>query len=450
MIRILTVLLALGFVGLIGRLLSSDKGRRSLVLAVRSLWLHKLRSFLSVSGIIIGTLAVITLWAFGEGSMRDALEDIARQGATNVIIRSVKPPDNSSTQRRTRVAMYGLTYDDYERLRTISTVVRDVPMRIFPEEVRYLHHLHNGRVVATTPTYAVVNKVRLARGRFLTEADNAHMENVAVLGAGIADRMFPFEDPIDKALRLHNFVYRVVGVLHDRMPTGAVGGSTQTAEDFNNDVYIPLETCRVRYGEKIFSKSTGSFSGEQVELSQITLVIADMDGVRPAGQVVRELLGRYHDRKDWAVTIPLDRLEAAERERDRFLWLLFWIASISLFVGGIGIMNIMLATVTERTREIGVRRALGAKRRDITLQFLIEAIVQTSIGGFVGAVLGVALVFVIPLCYLILAGAHKPTHLNVNTIFGSLALDIVVGVVSGLYPAYRAARLDPIEALRHE
>ena len=143
MVRYLTMMLGLALLGLLAALLSSDKGRRGLVLAVRSLWLHKLRSVMSVLGIIIGTMAVITLMAFGEGSMQDALDDIKRQGATNVMIRSVKPPDDSSTQRRTRVATYGLTFADYERFLTIGTVIRRVPMRIFPQEIRHLERMHN-------------------------------------------------------------------------------------------------------------------------------------------------------------------------------------------------------------------------------------------------------------------------------------------------------------------
>src|SRR4051794_16148629 len=170
-------------------LLHWDKTSRSFVLAVRGLWLHKLRAFLSVLGIIIGTAAVIALMAFGEGSMHDALEDIKRQGATNIIIRSVKPPDDSSTQRRSFIANYGLSYKDYERFLTISTVIRHVPMRIFPQEIRRLERLVNGRVVGTTPAYSDVNKLELVAGRFLTPDDDHHMANVAVLGSEVAEKL---------------------------------------------------------------------------------------------------------------------------------------------------------------------------------------------------------------------------------------------------------------------
>jgi len=444
-------LLALAVVALVVALLWTDKGRRGLVLALRSLWLHRLRSVLSVLGIIIGTLAVIALMAFGEGSMKDALDDIARQGATNVIIRSVKPPDDSSTQRRTRIAIYGLTYADYDRFTTIPSITQRVPMRIFPQEIRFLERMQNGRVVATTADYADVNtEVRMAAGRFLDDTDDRGMLNVAVLGSAVADKLFPYEDPLKQSVRLGNYFYRVVGVVASRMPLAAVGGSSQSAEDFNNDVYIPLRTCRVRFGEKILIRQSGSFSGEQVELSQVTLTMKDMDSVRPAGSVVKELLERYHLKNDYAVTVPLDRLEAAEREKTRFTQLLTVIGGISLLVGGIGIMNIMLATVTERTREIGIRRALGAKRRDIILQFLIEAVVQTTLGGLVGVVLGLMVVFTVPWIAEHVFATHRPAVLNVPSILWALAVDLAVGILFGLYPAWRASRLDPIEALRHE
>jgi len=426
-----------------------DKVSRAMILAGRSLWLHKLRSSLSVLGIIIGTAAVIALMSFGEGSMQDALEDIARQGATNVIIRSVKPPDDSSSGRRTRIATYGLTQKDYDKFKMIDTVIRHVPMRIFPQEVRRLEKVWNARVVATTGKYAEVNKFDMATGRFLSDYyDDEKMENHTVLGSTIAEALFPFENPVGQTVVINKHEYLVIGVISERMPTGGVGGS-QAAEEFNSDVYIPLRTCQVRFGERIIIRQSGSFSGEQCELHQVTLTVTEMDKVRGVGKAIEEQLKRDHPRKDWAVTVPLDRLEQAERERDRYLILLAFIAGISLLVGGIGIMNIMLATVTERTREIGIRRALGAKRRDITLQFLIEAVVQTGIGGLTGLLLGLSIFFALPVVVNIFGG-KLPAKLHVPSLFYSPLASILVGVGFGLYPAIRASRLDPIEALRHE
>ncbi|MCI0638230.1 MAG: ABC transporter permease [Gemmataceae bacterium] len=435
-----------------------DKCCRLMVLALRSLWLHKLRASLSVLGIIIGTAAVISLMAFGEGSMHDALEDIKRQGATNIIVRSIKPPDDGSSQRRSFTVTYGLTYADFERFQMVSSVIGSVPMRIVdPQEIRRMQYMHRGRVVGTTAAYQNINKIQLVMGRFLVDADEEEgdgddvgMRNVCVLGSDVAEAMFPFESPLGQTVVLNKHLFVVVGVLAERMPTGAVGGSSVSAEEFNNDVYIPLRTCRGRYGERIYIRQSGARSGEQVELHQVTLTVTDMDQVRTTGDAVRDLLERNHLKKDWGVTVPLDRLEAAERQKQRFTVLLVFIASISLFVGGIGIMNIMLATVTERTREIGIRRALGAKRRDITFQFLIEAIVQTSVGGLFGVLLGLGIVYGVPYAAEQFFNSHLPAKLHVLSIFLSLGVSICVGVLFGWYPAQRASRLDPIEALRHE
>jgi putative ABC transport system permease protein len=432
------------------------KWRSGFVLALRSLWLHKLRSMLSVLGIIIGTGAVIALMGFGKGSMEDALEDIRQQGTTNVIIRSVKSMDDSSVGRRSWVASYGLTWDDYNRCAHIDTVIGSVPMRVFPQDVRHLDKVYpNARIVATTEDYQRINRFEMADGRFLVDGedqrdqgDDQLFRTVIVLGARVAEELFPFERAVGQTVVLNKEQYLVVGVIKDRMQRGTTGGG-QTAEDFNKDVYIPIRTCRVRFGERIVIRQGGTRTGEQVELHQITLTVGEIDQVRSTGDIVYNLLDRYHTtKKDWEVSVPLDRLEAAERERDRFTFLLAVIAAISLLVGGIGIMNIMLATVTERTREIGIRRALGAKRRDITMQFIIEAVVQTFIGGLLGVVSGLVVLFGVPLLYR-LFDSKLPAKLDVWSIFLSLFVAVGVGVLFGWYPAFRASRLDPIEALRH-
>jgi len=438
-------------------MLDITKLLRAVGLAVRSLWLHKLRAMLSVLGIVIGTSAVIALMAFGKGSMQDALNDIKRQGATNIIVRSVKPSDDSATANRSSVSTYGLKQQDLERFATFNdSLVRIVPMRVFPSEVRYLDRMDpKARLVATTPDYQSVNQLELASGRFLTDQDERTMANHCVLGAGLADKLFPFEEPLNKTVQIRNHRFLVVGLCKERMPTGGSGGS-QAAEDYNRDVYIPFSTARARVGEVVYIRSSGSRSAEKVIVSQVTITVdADFDTkegrarVKAVGEGIKDMLKEDHLKEDYTVTVPLDRLEAAEREEERFTSLLVLIASISLVVGGIGIMNIMLATVTERTREIGIRRALGAKRADIISQFLIEAVVQTTIGGLAGVVIGLIVVFGAPPLYKLVSGSSLPALLDWRSIVLSVGVSIVVGVIFGLYPAWRAARLDPIEALRH-
>src|SRR5262249_14735557 len=161
--------------------------------------------------------------------------------------------------------------------------------------------------------------------------DEHHMANVAVLGSAVAEYLYPFDNPIGQAVRLGQHFYEVVGVMDERMPTGGTGGS-QAAEEVNNDVYIPMQTCKVRFGERIFIRQSGARSGEQVQLSQVTLTVSDTDKVRPIGDIVRDILGKSHVKNDWAVTVPLDRLEEAERAKKRYQVLLAFIASISLLV----------------------------------------------------------------------------------------------------------------------
>jgi putative ABC transport system permease protein len=430
-------------------------GRGSVALALRSLRLHKLRSILSVLGIIIGTASVIALMAFGRGSMEAALEDIRRQGTTNVIISSVKPVDAPASARPTWVVNYGLTWEDFDRFKLIDTVIGQVPMRIFPQEARHLSRKVSARVVATTEAYAKTSRFEMAAGRFLRdgddqadEGDGQHLRNVAVLGSGVARNLFPFEEALGKAVVINKAEYLVVGVIKDRLSRGTTGGE-HPVENYNFDIYLPIRTCRARFGERIMFRLGSNIIAEQVELYRITLTISDIDKVRSTGVLVGEMLKSSHARNDWAVAVPLDRLKQAEDARDRYNMLLMLIASISLVVGGIGIMNIMLATVTERTREIGIRRALGAKRRDITMQFLIEAVVQTTIGGLLGVVTGLTMVFGIPHVTSLLSKKPLPAQVDVSSIFLSLGVAVVVGLLFGWYPAHRASRLEPIEALRH-
>ena len=438
-------------------------------LGLYSLFLHKLRAGLAVLGILIGIAAVIALVAMGEGVSYQAQQQIKDLGAKNVIIKSVKPPQQTSQGGGGGLFVaYGILRSDFERilsnLEAIDAVEAAVPMRELRREVRSNDRTTEARIVGCTADYQMVNRLTIDKGRFVQDGDGRPMpQNICVLGAQTATTLFPLENPLDRVVQINSDFYRIVGVTEERDPSAAIGGSLES-QDYNFDVYIPLETLRARIGDMVFTSRSGSREGEIVELSQITLTVPELELVEPAAGVVKHLLTKYHENaNDFGVTVPKELLRQAERLRLMFNGLLIIIAGISLVVGGIGIMNIMLATVTERTREIGIRRALGAKRRDIIQQFLIEAVVLTSIGGALGVALGF---FVKPLVvygrqvllqfWPDLASSLPPTILQLEpriagwSIIASLVISIGVGVLFGLYPARRAAMMDPIEALRHE
>jgi putative ABC transport system permease protein len=420
---------------------------RGLKLGMKSLLLHKLRSGLTVLGIVFGVAAVISMLAVGEGTSRDAQERIQALGATNIIIRSVKPSDESQATggRPARVLNYGLKYDDYDRiLATVPTIKKALPIREIRKQIRHLSRFLDGRVVGTTEEYASFNMLQIARGRFLTDADDEKYQNYAVLAADTATTLFPFEDPIDQSIKLGPDYYTVVGVTKDRTSTAGIGGSL-SSQDFNKDVYIPLNTCKLRFGERIMNSRAGSMEAEETQLSQVTLQVSSIAEVTPSVPIIDAAIKPYHPKKDVTMVVPYDLLLEAQRTARQFSIILGTIASISLLVGGIGIMNIMLATVTERTREIGIRRALGAKRRDITQQFLIETIVLSGVGGLLGITVGILIPQII--IYFI------PDQRAIVTGFSvllSFSISVAIGILFGLYPARRAALMDPIEALRHE
>ncbi len=420
---------------------------KSLVLGMKSLMLHKLRSGLTVLGIVFGVAAVIAMLAVGEGASRKAQREFQELGATNIIYRSVKPTEETQAAggRPVRVLNFGLKYEDFDRLlATVPTIERALPIRELRKTIRYLSRSIDGQVVGTTQDYAEFNHLAIDKGRFLTASDNERYENYCVLADGIARELFPYEDPLDKSVKLGTDYYVVIGVTKERASSAGTGTSI-AAQDFNKNVYIPLNTCRLRFGERVVDMRSGSRSMEETQLSQITLRVSSTDKVRATAQIVEAAVRPRHPKKDVELTVPYDLILRAEAKAREFTIMLGAIASISLMVGGIGIMNIMLATVTERTREIGIRRALGAKRKDITQQFLIETVVLSGIGGLLGVAIGVGIPWLIHRFI-----PEQETAVTVQSIFLAFGISVGIGILFGLYPAKRAAQMDPIEALRHE
>jgi putative ABC transport system permease protein len=421
----------------------------SILLAVRNLTLHKLRVLLTVLGLIFGVSSVIAMLAITEGASLEAQRQIAALGATNVIIRSMKPPDdiNPSKQQNNEsfIFKYGVTYKDFERIvGTFPTVVGATPLREFRQNVRHLEWEIEARIVGVNPDFIKLTAQQVEHGRFLSDTDLYYAANVTVLGAETAEKLFPFGDPIGQSIRIgEKHYYRIVGVTSYKAPSAGTGSSL-AAQDFNKDVYIPLTTDRARFGEVLTNEKQGNFTAERIELSQITVTIDAMENVKRTAKALDSMLQQFHPKHDYGITVPLELLEKAEATQRIFNLVLGSIASISLLVGGIGIMNIMLATVSERTREIGIRRALGARRRDIIEQFLIETTVMSSSGGLIGVLLGVA----VPPLVSSLSG--MPVVIRPWSPVIAFMIAVSIGVVFGVYPARRAAMLDPVEALRTE
>jgi putative ABC transport system permease protein len=417
----------------------------TLQIGLKSLALHKLRSALAVLGVVFGVGSVIVMLSVGEGARQAAIQQIEELGATNIIIRSVKPAEVPTDEQSDGIATYGLAPQDVSRLQhfipTVSTVT---PMREDRKEMRYQARKVTGRLVGVEPAFQELNGLQLAAGSFISELDNERCATVAVLAAQVADALFPFEDPIGRSIRIgEDRYFQVIGVTAPRAASPRVGNSLP-AQDYGLDVYVPFSTDKNRFGELVTYTSTGVRQRERPEIAQITLAVSDMEHVKSTAALVSQLLAETHKQPDTAIIVPLDLLEKAEQTQRIFTLVLGSIASISLLVGGIGIMNIMLATVTERTREIGIRRALGARRGDITRQFLLETILLSTAGGTLGVGLGVGLSGVVAQSF------AMTTIVRLWSPLLALAISIAVGVVFGTYPARQAAMMDPIEALRHE
>ncbi len=421
--------------------------RRLVRMAWKSLWLHRLRSLLTVLGIVFGVMSVISMLAIGEGVKEEAQAQIRQLGASNLILASVKPPEpEGGNEGNARVLAYGLLRRDLEAIRLAIPEVRHVvPRRDVPVEAWVGHRKVQATCMGTEPEYLAVAGLRLAGGRFLTRTDGAERAAVCVLGAEVARRLFDHRDPVGELIKAGTHTYRVVGTLAARGEgtggTAGVGGESDMA------VFVPLPTLQERTGDLVRVVTSGSMSSESVELHRITVqaVSADEPVVQRVAQALRALIRLRHDRKeDVRLTVPQELLRQARESKRIFTILLACIAAISLLVGGIGIMNIMLATVVERTREIGVRRALGAARRHIVAQFLAETVLLSVGGGALGVGLGLLLPQVVTWTL------GMPTLVLPEFLVLAFGISALVGVVFGLYPAARAADLDPVEALRHE
>ncbi len=404
--------------------------QESLRTAITSLSANKLRSFLTMLGIIIGVAAVIAMLSIGRGAQEAITSQITSMG-TNLLF--VRP--GAASQGGVRMAQGSaatLTYEDALALAEASSVVAVAPEASTFGQVVYLSNNINTQITGVTPEYEQVRNMPVESGSFITAQHIAARSPVAVIGANVAADLFQGDDPLDKTIRINGQNFRVIGVLKAKGGTGF--GIT------DDRILIPLTTLLSRLA------SSGRFRGGNT-IQTINVQVASAKVTDQAVEEISAILRERHNilyEDDFTITSQQDTIEAANQITGILTVFLGGIAAISLLVGGIGIMNIMLVSVTERTREIGIRMSVGARPGDILRQFLLEAVLLSLIGGAAGIVLGIGLTVAIARI------AEWPTPISVLAILIASLFAASVGIFFGLYPAIKASRMNPIEALRNE
>jgi putative ABC transport system permease protein len=429
------------------------------ILGLKNLHLHKLRSLLTALGIIFGVAAVIIMVAIGEGTKQAAIEQMEQLGANNILVRSVKPAEsNDASQKTQRVLEYGVKRRDLERLKTLPNLEAIVPLRDTEQKVIRGDIRASANAIGTTHEAFSVMNLELDRGRYFTQVDYLEKAHVCVMGALAAQQLFPYTDPLGETVQIGTtgrgtVIAKVVGVLAPTglRPDGSPAG-TMIERNLDQDIYFPLSLAQDVFGDSIVRNLAGSQERKSIELSEVWLRVTDVNKVEDVAGIAENTLkqGRSNP-TEIEVKAPIQILRNAQQLNRMFNFIMVGIARFSVVVGGIGIMNIMLATVTERTKEIGIRRALGAKRHHITLQFLIETTVISLSGGLIGIALGIGVAKGLPLVvkYFNESSSYR-TSITTWSVAGSFIVSAMIGIMFGLYPAVKAAFMNPIEALRHE
>jgi putative ABC transport system permease protein len=402
--------------------------------SIRSLLLHRLRSLLSTLGILFGVTAVVAMLSIGEGAKRETLEQIEQLGINTIMIRQNLLTDVQQKQAQESRSR-GLTLEDASLIQKgIPNILLQAPTKLIKASLPGSLQNMAPEIMAVSRTYKELKTLRLSEGRFICDLDQHKKNLVCVLGSDVAKSLGE-SGHIGRSLRIENSLFQIVGVLQSNQWKASKNAFLAT-KNINQAVFIPLGSENV----------LRSFSHpENDQLSEIILKIKSNYDLTKIGDMIRNILRYFHGNyQDYQIIIPRELLNQANQTQRTFNLVLGSIAAISLLVGGIGIMNMMLANVTERIREIGIRRALGATRKDILMQFLAETLLLTLFGACLGVIFGVAFSFSI--AYF----AGWKTVVTPWSLLLSLGMASIVGICSGIYPAYQAAMLHPIVALRHE
>jgi putative ABC transport system permease protein len=413
-------------------ILTSDFGQ-----AFANLRAQKTRTLLTALGIVFGVGSVIGMLAIGAGAREESLRFIEQLGVRNILIDSRPATSQEELQQRRRSSP-GLSDRDarilqanIEDLETLSARRSLHPARVLPKPSRDIPELYGVR-----PSYSIIHSLHLAEGKFFDESDDAASATVCVLGESAKVNLLGYGPAIGKFVKVNDAWLEVIGVLHEQLMSGSQnsGGAMQ---DINNIVYIPINTFQYRFWDQS--------SGLKDDLDGIEIRLKpDADSIDVAKVVTAVLNSTHHDIQDFSVTIPAALLAQQKRTQTIFTYVMVAIAAISLLVGGIGIMNIVLATVLERTREIGIRRSIGARRFDIVRQFLTESVLISVGGGLLGIAFGFFL------AWLIAQTAEWKTIVTTASVVIAFGVSVVVGIVFGIYPAVKASQINPIDALRYE
>ncbi|MEO0731674.1 MAG: ABC transporter permease [Bacteroidota bacterium] len=432
------------------------------ILALEGVAANRLRAFLTALGIVFGVAAVIAMLAIGTGAKEAILAQMRLIGANNIVVESLEEgsedapaeegTESAGQEKNTRPWSPGLNMRDVAAIEAILPGVEAMsPEIILPTSVIRQGKIGKSRAVGVTNAFFELNNLGLSKGSLFHAVHQERGDPVCIVGKEVVRRFFDEGDPIGQRIKCGQTWLTIIGVLERRI---AKQDQLENLgiRDYNEDVYIPLQTALIRFKDRSYAhaRNIGNSDGDAPaenyhQLDRLVVRVADAEELLPTSNVIARILKRRHQTVvDYEMTVPEKMLEAQQQTQDTFNQVLAFIAGISLLVGGIGIMNIMLASVLERTKEIGTRRSLGATQQDIVQQFLLEAIFISLIGGISGILLGVGA------ARFIAANYDFPTEVSAWSIILSFVVASTIGLIFGLFPARRAALLDPIKALRSD